>query len=117
MQSLYDSHQCHTTKYVFSRLIGSGAYGKVFKARCKNTRRKVAIKYIEFMNTGAEHLVAVCREVLANSFLSGQMTNCYSVPLIDIYFPKEADPSDKSTITGIYLVFEYMQFTLRDLLL
>ena len=88
-------HQAHTNKYAISRLIGSGAFGKVFKAKCVATGKNVAIKYIEFKDTGDDHLVAVCREAIVNAFLTNQSTNCFSVPLIDIYFPKRLSPATR----------------------
>jgi serine/threonine protein kinase len=37
------------------------------------------------------------------------------VKLLDVFLPRDVDIQDPSTVKGIYLVFEYMKFTLYDI--
>jgi hypothetical protein len=48
-------------------------------------------------------------------FIAYTSQNSYFTKLLDLYFPKEANLQEPETINGVYLVMEYMSFTLFDL--
>lgn len=97
-------------------MVGKGSYGKVFKAKCRNTGRKVAIKYIDFRNNETNLVLSICREFKISMFLSTRTQNLFTPKLLDVFYPKEANPEKIDSIKGIYLVSEYMRYTLDDAL-
>jgi serine/threonine protein kinase len=49
-------------------------------------------------------------------FLSGLENNIYTLKLLDVFFPKEADVAAPETIRGIYLVMPYFNYSLQKVL-
>ena len=90
-------------------MIGEGAYGKVFKARCNKTLEKVAIKYIDLETAKEARFIVATREIKILSFLTKLSTNIFTLKLIDLYFPKETNVEDFDSIKGVYLVTEYVK--------
>jgi serine/threonine protein kinase len=88
-------------------VIGKGAYGTVFKATSNASGETVAIKYISLKKASDSLMRVVCREVKINSFLSENKNNIFTPELYDLFFTKETDINDPSTIRGIYIVSEY----------
>lgn len=109
-------HQLDCPGYTFISQAGKGVYGTVFKARSNITGQKVAIKFITFQNSGITHMRSVARELKVNLFLSGLQQNLFTPLLIDIVFPGDFNKNDPSSLRGIYLVQEYFDFTLEDVL-
>lgn len=62
-------------------------------------------------------MVAVGREVEINIFLKSQNNNCFTTKMLDIFLPVDADAKQPETLTGVYLVFEYIKLSLCDALI
>ena len=104
-------------EYQFDAEIGVGAFGRVFRATCLKTYKQVAIKYVDLVGAGKSRLVALCREIKILKFLKDEPMNIFALKLLDAYFPTDTDLTDDSpTIRGVYLVTEFLEFTLGDLL-
>ena len=110
------AHQKNTEAYTFIKKVGSGSYGTVFKALKNTTQQQVAIKFIDLSKASKALLISICREISLNQFLAKQKQNCFTVKLLDVYLPLDVDVQDPSTIKGIYLVFEYLKYTLYDII-
>ena len=52
-----------TDNYLIIDVIGDGTFGTVYKAKCKNTSKKVAIKHIENFSDQEYGLIKVIREI------------------------------------------------------
>ncbi|XP_037283903.2 cyclin-dependent kinase 1 [Rhipicephalus microplus] len=89
-------------KYIIMRKIGEGAYGVVYKARCKTTNKIVAIKKIRVEREDEGIPATTIREV---TFLR-ELRHKNIVRLIDVVM---------SPLKPICLVFEYMTTDLKTL--
>ncbi|KAL3193017.1 hypothetical protein MRX96_058523 [Rhipicephalus microplus] len=89
--------------YVILEKIGEGAYGAVYKAKCKATNEVVAIKKIR-VEDGDEGIPATTIREVA---LLRELKHENIVRLIEVLMP----PSK-----AVHLVFEYMTMDLRALL-
>lgn len=107
-------HQENTDKYKIKKVIGEGAYGLVFKATCTKSKSKVAIKYIDLIDANKKILTLICREFKINQFLSLYKGNIFTPRLLDAYIPIEDREGDAEQLSGIYLVFEFISFSLND---
>jgi mitogen-activated protein kinase 1/3 len=88
-------------------VVGQGSFGTVFKANIRNSGKRVAIKYINMQSTSREYLIAICREVKINIFLSQQQDNIFTAKMLDAYLPTGQSFTEPGTITSLYLVFKY----------
>jgi len=56
-------------KYEIIKLVGKGSYGKVSKAKCKQTGKFVALKVLKYKHKSDYDLIKVLREIkLLNKF-------------------------------------------------
>ena len=100
--------------YQISKLIGEGAYGKVYKAKHIPTGKIVAIKVI---NTREDprllhlQLVMIARELQTLFKLSRQKHNQFTPILYDAFVNQEASTNSKK-LNRIYLVMEHYDFDL-----
>jgi hypothetical protein len=76
----------------------------------------VAIKFIELEDGNAMLLRAISRELKINLFLSYTSKNVYTARLLDLFFPQDANEEDPNTIKSIYLVMDFYEHTLDDIL-
>lgn len=109
-------HQSNTNIYVLEKIVGSGAYGTVFKAKCCRDGKKVAIKFVNIDSENDELLKLICRELKINISLSLNKNNIFTPQLLDVYFPTGTDIKNPRSLKGIYFVFEYFGKNLNDLL-
>lgn len=109
------SSLCQENGYKLGRKLGDGTYGKVYKATLIKTDQKVAIKYINFKDDNKQHLRSLCREVYVMNKLSLMKNNVFTTRLLDIFCIKDA-LHDYKKLKGIYLVMDYMPYSLDDFL-
>lgn len=109
-------HQESTPNYTLEEQLGQGAYGTVFKGKCKTTGETVALKYINLEGKPTDYYLAICREVKIMIFLTSLKSNIYTLKLKDIIYQNGSNPSDPESIKGIYLVTEYVPFSLEQIL-
>ena len=76
-----------TDNYTVICKIGEGSFGEVYKAKCKNTSKKVAIKHMNDFSDHSYGLVKVIRELKIMRKLGG-MTTVFMPALIDVIIPK-----------------------------
>ena len=89
----------------------------VFKAQCSLTDKSVAIKYISLEKFDTMNMINLCREFKINQQLSQIKDNIYTARMIDHYLPVEASLSDAKSLNSIYMVFEYIPYTLDRVLM
>ena len=109
-------HQKNTDKYKLLKVIGEGAFGLVFQATCDGSKKKVAIKYVDLSDSNKTILISVCKEVKINQHLSKLSSNIFTPRLLDAYMPLKDMEGEVDELNGIYMVFDYIRFTLRDAL-
>lgn len=105
-------------QYKVVKIIGSGAYGKVYKATHIPTNTTVALKSIKLQDEPQLlhlQLVMLAREMQILFKLSRQENNQFTVNLLDAFVNKEAT-TDSKQLNKIYLVMEYFDFDLLKLL-
>lgn len=88
----------------------------MFLAKCNYSNVKVAIKYVDLTDANQALMRFMCREVKINQNLSAINNNVFTPKLLDLYMPQCDKESDQSQLTGIYMVFEYMPYTLLDVI-
>ncbi|GAX74314.1 hypothetical protein CEUSTIGMA_g1763.t1 [Chlamydomonas eustigma] len=89
-------------KYHPIRTIGMGTWGIVTLCHCKSTNRLVALKAFE----GADKSDLVCRVALREARMLKQVSHPNIIPLLEVF----------RTSTRLYLVLEYVELTLLDLI-
>ena len=62
-------------------------------------------------------MINLCREFKINQQLSQIKDNIYTARMIDHYLPVEASLSDAKSLNSIYMVFEYIPYTLDRVLM
>ncbi|TNJ27540.1 Kinase, NEK [Giardia muris] len=82
-------------RYQVLELLGSGAYGRVFKAKCLRTGEDVAIKEFDYGHLAREDVNAVHEEVR----LISKLSNPFLVKYLDVY--------DNKMATVVHIVMEY----------
>ena len=95
-------------------IIGEGSYGEVMEAKCKVTGERVAIKYVKNIYENEYDWVKTLREIQIMRKLSAIPGNRLTTKLIDLFNPRKQD-STKGGL-GIFIVMEYMQTDLKELL-
>ena len=95
--------------------VGEGSYGQVFKAIHKKSKYNVAIKKISLQeNAGICMYLSVIREISILRKLSKHVSNKFSVRLIEVIVPEEE--MKKGQIRNIFMVMDFWQYSLRDML-
>jgi len=94
-------------KYVVEKVVGSGSYGSVAKAKCVKTGKKVAIKKMD--NIFDDEID--CKRILREVSLLRKLKHPCVVNLIELLMP--ADPETFSTI---YVVLEYADSDMKKIL-
>lgn len=110
------SHQID--QYKILKVIGSGAYGKVFKALHIPSNTIVALKSIKLHDDPKLlhlQLIMLARELQLLFKLSRQENNQFTVQLLDAFVNEEAIENSKS-LSKVYLVMEFYDFDLMKLL-
>ena len=105
-------------QYKILKVIGSGAYGKVYKALHIPTETIVALKSIKLQAEEGMlqlQLVMLARELQILFKLSRQDNNQFTVSLLDAFTNQEAE-EDSTKLTKMYLVMEFFDFDLQKLL-
>jgi serine/threonine protein kinase len=105
-------------QYKIIKIVGTGAYGKVYKAMHIPTNTIVALKSIKMQNDSSSlhmQLIMLAREMQILFKLSRQENNQFTVALLDAFVNKEAEENFKE-LTKIYLVMEYYEFDMMKLL-
>ncbi|VEV56838.1 mitogen-activated protein kinase 1, putative [Plasmodium vinckei vinckei] len=92
-------------KYDIIKKIGKGAYGIVFKARCKKSRKIVAVKKIFGAFQNSTDAQRTFREIMFLHQLNGHDN---IIKLLDVMRAKNDQ--------DIYLVFEYMETDLHEVI-
>lgn len=88
-------------------VIGEGTYGLVFRAKHKQTNKRVAVKKFKNTKEGEGISITACREImLLRELAPAQHPNIVS--LEDIFL----SPQDKS----LYMVFEFADYNLFDII-
>ncbi|CAK9006190.1 unnamed protein product [Durusdinium trenchii] len=88
-----------TDRYVMQDKLGEGTYGTVYRAKCKQSHRQVAIKRIRVLQEDDGVPAVALREIS----LLKELSNKHVVKLLDVY----------SSPSNLYLVFERMEMDLR----
>lgn len=105
-------------QYKILKIIGTGAYGKVYKALHIPSDTVVALKSIklqEDQNLLQLQLIMLARELQILFKLSRQENNQFTVALLDAFVNQEAESNPKQ-LNKIYLVMEYYDFDMMKLL-
>jgi len=88
-------------------VIGEGTYGLVFRAKQKQTNKRVAVKKFKNTKEGEGISITACREIMLLRELA-RIQHPNIVSLEDIFL----SPQDKS----LYMVFEYAEYNLFDII-
>ena len=105
-------------EYKIIKIMGTGAYGKVYKALHIPTNQIVALKSIKLEeNPKLLHLqlVMLARELQTLFKLSRQENNQFTVGLLDAFVNHEAEENSKE-LSKIYLVMEFYEHDMQKLL-
>ena len=94
--------------YTIIEQIGKGSFGKVIKAKCKNTGKEVAIKLIENIFNEANHARHVLRELHLMHELTNIPGNIFTTKLLDIVLPI-TENSGSNKFKDIFIVMDYVQ--------
>jgi serine/threonine protein kinase len=101
-------------KYKLLDVLGEGTFGKVIKARVRETGKLVAIKFIEADFTAINPIRNIIRELQILRQFTQMKDNIFTTKLLDI---KLASKSDKlGQATGIFIVMDYVPYDVRTLL-
>ena len=101
-------------KYKLLDVLGEGTFGKVIKARLRDTGKLVAIKFIEADFTQINPIRNVIRELQILRQFTLMKENIFTTKLLDI---KLASKTDKlGSATGIFIVMDYVPYDVRTLL-
>jgi serine/threonine protein kinase len=96
-------------RYEITQRIGLGAYGIVVSAIDKTTGSKVAIKKIaNVFESSREYQKRILREIASLKHLSGHSN---IIELIEIIQPEDYD-----SFNDVYIVCNYMDSTIKDML-
>jgi serine/threonine protein kinase len=98
--------------------IDKGAYGMVYHAQHIPTGTQVAIKVQKLAQKNPQrqnHLIKLIREVQVLHKLSKMANNQFTVQLLDVFTNHEAY-EEPSKLTKVYLVMEYINPSLKNLL-
>ncbi|GMT03928.1 hypothetical protein PENTCL1PPCAC_26102 [Pristionchus entomophagus] len=96
--------------YEILKKVGQGTFGEVFKARCRTTGRKVALKRILLENELDGFPITALREVK----MLQQLKHQHITELLDICSSRSAN--SKKGIAKFYLVFTFCDHDLAGLL-
>jgi len=94
-------------KYTVEKVVGSGSYGQVAKAKCVKTGQKVAIKKMD--NIFDDEID--CKRILREVTLLRKLKHPCVVNLIEIL-----RPVDPEKFTTIYVVLEYADSDFKKIL-
>ncbi|SBO19514.1 mitogen-activated protein kinase 1, putative [Plasmodium knowlesi strain H] len=97
--------ECVLKKYDIVRKIGKGAYGIVYKAKCKRNRKIVAVKKIFGAFQNSTDAQRTFREIMFLYQLNGHDN---IITLMDVIKAKNDN--------DIYLVFDYMETDLHEVI-
>jgi serine/threonine protein kinase len=97
--------------YRIKEFIGSGSYGKVYRAKNRHTKQVCAIKHVQGFLENDEHAKMMVRELTILRKLSQIENNIYTTKLQDIIIA-----GDPETFDSIFLVMEYVEQDLAHLL-
>lgn len=93
-------------------MIGTGSYGQVVQARCKQTEKIVAIKLIKDVLRTDYETIKVLREIqILRHFTEMDPKGNFVTRVLDIYLSE-----DKKGRTNLFIVQEYLESNLREAL-
>jgi mitogen-activated protein kinase 1/3 len=104
-------------KYDIIRILGKGSYGLVVEAKDKQTKQKVAIKYIPDYNESEYSCVKTLREIKILKLLSEIPENTNTVKILDLFEAGKDGLKNHKEESGIFIVMEYMDANLKQLLI
>jgi len=94
-------------KYIVEKVVGTGSYGSVAKAKCVKDGKKVAIKKMD--NIFDDEID--CKRILREITLLRKLKHPCIVNLIEILLP-----TDPERFTTVYVVLEYADSDLKKIL-
>ena len=94
-------------KYIVEKVVGTGSYGSVAKAKCVKTGNKVAIKKMD--NIFDDEID--CKRILREITLLRKLKHPCVVQLVEILMP-----TDTEKFSTIYVVLEYADSDLKKIL-
>jgi len=94
-------------KYIIEKVVGTGSYGSVAKAKCVKDGKKVAIKKMD--NIFDDEID--CKRILREITLLRKLKHPCIVNLIEILLPTDPDK-----FTTVYVVLEYADSDLKKIL-
>lgn len=101
-------------EYKLLDVIGEGTFGKVIKARHRQTSRQVAIKFIEADFTSINTLRNIIRELQILRQFSMMKENIFTTKLLDLKLSTKSTKLQEAT--GIFMVMDFVPFDIRSLL-
>tara|TARA_B110000285_G_C14866387_1_gene487054 strand:+ start:89 stop:535 length:447 start_codon:yes stop_codon:yes gene_type:complete len=104
-------------KYEIIRILGKGSYGLVVEAKDKQTKQKVAIKYIPNYDECEYSCVKTLREIKILKLLSEIPENTHTVKILDLFEAEKDELKNQKENSGIFIVMEYMDANLKQLLI
>ena len=94
--------------------VGSGRYGKVIKAKCKETGKNVAIKLIEDIFEDFDQPRHVIRELQILHELTQMPNNIFTVKIVDVILPI-TDKRPLRKFKDIFFVMEHVKLDVLSL--
>lgn len=102
-------------KYKLQKLLGQGSFGTVYRAKNRQTGKKVAIKLITDISLSVYSMRKLVREVIILRKLSEMEENIFSTKLLDVIIPCVSG-DDLQNFDSIFLVMDYCTTDLRAVL-
>ena len=99
--------------YKISKKVGEGSFGSVYKAKCRTTGKRVAIKHINDSTTHDYGLIKLLREIQIMRKLhekSYSQKSTFVPQLIDVIIP-----DNERTVESLKNVFIVMEYEVSDL--
>lgn len=106
---------CLIEDYEIFDCLGQGSFGRVMKARHRQTETDVAIKLLKNCFQNQYEAKKIVSEIQIMRKLSALKTNCYTARIFDVIAP-EFNPKSSSPIDYIFIVMEFEESDLKQVL-
>lgn len=105
--------------YTPTQVLGSGAFGVVVSAQCKNSKRRVAIKHIVVEDDEPYNMIKVLRELnilehLNNSYTKQDGMKNFYTGLLEAFCPDEE--LERQKVTNIFMVMRISDYNLSQVM-